>query len=62
MKRTVILLLDSFGVGGASDADKFVGIDENGENFNDVGANTLAHIAQLCADGKAEDGRSGALK
>ncbi|MEA1916956.1 MAG: phosphopentomutase [Campylobacterota bacterium] len=62
MKRTVILLLDSFGVGGASDADKFVGIDENGENFDDVGANTLAHIAQLCAQRKAEDGRSGALE
>ena len=29
MKRTIILLLDSFGVGGAEDADKFIGINSD---------------------------------
>ena len=36
MKRVIILMMDSFGIGGALDAAK----------FNDEGANTLAHIAQ----------------
>ena len=36
MARSFILLLDSFGVGAADDADK----------FGDVGANTFAHIAE----------------
>ncbi len=35
MKRVIILMLDSFGIGGAPDAEK----------FDDVGANTLGHIA-----------------
>ncbi len=61
MKRTIILLLDSFGVGGAEDADKFVGINSDGSNFNDVGASTLGHIAQACASGDANNGRSGPL-
>ena len=61
MKRTVILLLDSFGIGGADDADQFVGTRADGSSFNDVGANTLAHIAQLCADGQANNGRQGPL-
>lgn len=54
MKRTVILLLDSFGIGAAEDADKFIGTLADGSEFNDVGANTLGHIAQLCADGQAD--------
>jgi phosphopentomutase len=62
MKRTVILLLDSFGLGGAEDADTFTGVTPEGEHFNDKGANTLGHIAQQCAEGKAEEGRSGPLK
>ena len=39
MKRVFIMVLDSFGIGSTSDADK----------FDDVGANTLGHIAQWCA-------------
>jgi phosphopentomutase len=50
MKRTFILMMDSFGIGAAADADK----------FGDVGANTLGHIAKACAAGEIE-GR-GALK
>ena len=61
MKRTIILLLDSLGVGGAEDADKFIGINSDGSNFNDVGATTLGHIAQACASGDANNGRSGPL-
>ena len=61
MKRTVILLLDSFGLGGAEDADKFVGETAEGEKFNDVGSNTLGHIAKECFEGRAEEGRSGPL-
>lgn len=40
MKRVFIMVLDSFGIGSAKDADK----------FGDVGANTLGHIAQWCAE------------
>ncbi len=61
MKRTVILLLDSFGLGGAEDADKFVGETADGTTFNDAGSNTLGHIAQACFEGRAEEGRSGSL-
>ncbi len=61
MKRTVILLLDSFGLGGAEDADKFVGEAADGTKFNDAGSNTLGHIAQECFEGRAEEGRSGPL-
>lgn len=39
MKRAVILLLDSFGIGATEDAAK----------YGDVGANTFAHIADYCA-------------
>jgi phosphopentomutase len=52
MKRTFILMLDSFGVGAASDAEK----------FGDVGADTFGHIAQACAEGNADIGRQGPLK
>ncbi len=62
MKRTIILLLDSFGVGGAEDGDKFIGITKQGDKFNDAGSNTLGHIAKACASGKADHGRSGPLK
>ncbi len=44
MSRAFILLLDSFGIGGAPDA----------ESFGDKGADTLGHIARECAQGKAE--------
>ena len=36
MARAFILILDSFGVGGANDA----------QNYGDLGSNTLGHIAE----------------
>ena len=61
MKRSIILLLDSLGIGGAEDAHTFAGRTRDGRRFNDSGANTLAHIADACAKGKANIGRHGAL-
>lgn len=43
MPRAFIILLDSFGIGATKDADK----------YGDAGANTLRHIAEYCALGKA---------
>ncbi len=43
MPRAIILLLDSFGIGATDDAGE----------YGDVGANTFGHIAQACAEGKA---------
>lgn len=51
MKRVFIMVLDSFGIGATADAMK----------FGDVGANTLGHIAQVCAAGNANHGRQGPL-
>lgn len=51
MKRTIILMLDSLGIGASADA----------EQFGDVGSNTFGHIAKACAEGKANDGREGPL-
>ena len=42
MARAIILVVDGFGIGSAPDADK----------FNDIGANTFAHIAQTYFDAK----------
>ena len=56
MARAFLVVMDSVGIGGAPDASKFY----NGD-LPDLGANTLAHIAQACAGGRAEDGRSGPL-
>ena len=56
MSRAFLVVIDSVGIGGAPDADKFF----NGDT-PDTGANTLGHIAQVCAAGKAEDERSGPL-
>ncbi|MEE4117673.1 MAG: phosphopentomutase [Paracoccaceae bacterium] len=57
MRRAFLVVMDSVGAGGAPDAGDF---------FNagtpDTGANTLAHIAQACAEGRAEEGRSGPLR
>jgi phosphopentomutase len=50
--RAFLIVLDSVGCGGAPDAAA----------FGDEGSNTLAHIAQACAEGRAEVGRSGALR
>ena len=55
--RAFLLVIDSVGVGGAPDAHKFFN-----EDTPDTGANTLGHIAQACAAGQAEDGRSGLLR
>ena len=56
MARAFLVVMDSVGIGGAPDADTFF----NGD-VPDTGANTLGHIAQACAAGNAEDGRSGPL-
>ncbi|WP_342608125.1 phosphopentomutase [Vibrio tritonius] len=45
MKRAIILVLDSFGIGATADAD----------SFGDVGADTLGHIAEQCALGQADN-------
>lgn len=44
MPRTLILVLDSVGIGGAPDA----------EDYGDRGADTLGHIAEACAHGAAD--------
>src|SRR5690349_14452627 len=41
MPRAFLFVLDSFGIGGAPDA----------ENYGDLGSNTLGHIAEFCAAG-----------
>lgn len=51
MARAIILVLDSVGCGGAPDAAQ----------FGDAGANTLGHIADRCAEGRANEGRDGPL-
>ncbi|MFS4582965.1 phosphopentomutase [Phaeobacter sp. C3_T13_0] len=57
MPRAFLVVMDSVGIGGASDAGRYF----NGD-LPDLGANTLAHIAKACAEGRAEDGRTGPLK
>ena len=56
MGRAFLVVMDSVGIGGAPDAHTFF----NGD-MPDTGANTLGHIAQACAAGQAEEGRSGAI-
>ncbi|WP_299937513.1 phosphopentomutase [uncultured Pelagimonas sp.] len=56
MMRAFLVVMDSVGIGGAPDADAYF----NGD-LPDTGANTLGHIMQACAEGRAEEGRSGAL-
>ncbi len=56
MSRAFLVVMDSVGIGGAPDAGQYF----NGD-APDTGANTVAHIAQACAEGRAEDGRSGTL-
>ena len=51
MKRTFIMVLDSFGIGASEDA----------ERFGDAGSDTLGHIAAACARGDADKGRKGPL-
>ncbi len=57
MGRAFLIVMDSAGIGGAPDAEQFF----NG-TLPDTGACTLGHIAQACAAGEAEDGRSGPLE
>lgn len=47
MSRAFILVLDSFGIGAAPDADK----------FGDTGADTFGHIAEWCAAGNVAEDR-----
>ena len=53
MARAILLVMDSVGIGGAKDADK----------FGDAGADTIGHLAAACASGAADQAglRSGAL-
>ncbi|WP_147819442.1 phosphopentomutase [Salidesulfovibrio onnuriiensis] len=53
MSRAFLLVIDSFGIGAAPDAAE----------FGDAGSDTLGHIAQACAEGRAdrEGLRSGPL-
>ena len=45
MKRAIILVLDSLGLGSSADAHR----------YSDTGADTLGHIAEACADGNADN-------
>jgi phosphopentomutase len=45
MKRALLLVLDSFGIGASADAAR----------FGDAGTNTLLHIAEACARGEADN-------
>ncbi|MEL6435371.1 MAG: phosphopentomutase, partial [Pseudomonadota bacterium] len=52
MARAILIVLDSVGIGGGADAAR----------FGDTGSNTVGHIAQACALGKADnDRRNGPL-
>ena len=65
MPRAFLFVLDSVGIGGAPDAGDYVNMADDGDGGTpvpDTGANTLAHVAAACADGRAEEGRSGLLK
>ena len=57
MTRAFLIVMDSAGAGGAPDAGAFF----NGD-VPDTGACTLGHIAEACARGAAEAGRSGPLR
>ena len=50
MSRAFIIVLDSFGIGAAPDAEK----------FGDVGADTMGSIARWCAAGNTNDDRPNA--
>nr|WP_199899658.1 phosphopentomutase [Sneathiella glossodoripedis] len=53
MSRAILIVLDSFGLGAAKDADK----------FGDVGADTLGHILEAASQGKANtNNREGPLR
>ena len=50
-RRALLLVVDSLGVGALPDA----------ADYGDAGADTFGHIAEACATGAAEEGRSGPL-
>jgi phosphopentomutase len=52
MARAFLFVLDSVGIGGAPDAAA----------FGDAGSDTLGHIAEACAAGRADEGRAGPLR
>ena len=54
MRRAIVLMLDSLGIGASADASR----------FGDAGADTFGHIAERCANGAIDiDGRvHGALE
>lgn len=51
-RRALIIVMDSVGIGGAPDAAA----------YGDAGSCTVGHIAEACAAGRAERGRSGPLR
>ena len=57
MKRVILLVLDSLGIGAAADAGNY-----HGKDFTDEGANTLGHIAEFFAQGGADNDRHGPLR
>lgn len=56
MPRAYVIVMDSVGIGGAPDAAQYFN-----QTTPDTGANTVGHIVQACAQGRAEEGRSGPL-
>lgn len=44
MARALLIVLDSVGIGGAPDADR----------YGDAGSDTVGHIAEACADGRGD--------
>ena len=54
--RAFLVVMDSVGIGGAPDADRFF----NGD-VPDTGSNTVLNIAKACAEGYANQGRLGPL-
>jgi len=56
MSRVFLIVMDSVGIGGATDADQYF----NGD-LPDTGSNTLLHIAQHCAQGLCDIDRAGPL-
>ena len=59
MARVFLIVLDSVGVGGAPDAHRYFN-----DEHPDTGANTVGHIAELCAAGGGDKAglRSGPLR
>lgn len=51
MRRAIVVVLDSLGVGAAADADV----------YGDRGADTLGHIVEACAAGRADSDRRAGL-